>query len=49
MKSLTLNELRTMLRCVLSAGRRKLSAEQIGWLMVERGRCDYFLTVMRGG
>jgi len=45
----SLNELRTMFRCVLSAGSGRLSTEQIDWLMAKRERCDYFLAAMRGG
>jgi hypothetical protein len=41
----SLNELRTMFRCVTSAHRRGLSSEQVDWLMAE-SRWEYFLLVM---
>lgn len=43
----TLEELKTMFRCVMSAGKKRLSEEQVDWLMQDRQRCDYFEAVMR--
>lgn len=44
----SLEDFQEMFRCVLSAMKRRLSNEQIEWIMKKRKRVEYFLQVMNG-